>query len=123
MSGKCESARVMAAGLGKLMRPLTATRPKPLVRVAGKPLIDHSLVRIEATGIGHGVVHVPYLADALEAPLAAHKQTLSNASSDEGSQLNEPGARWIRETPPLTEIGRPSRGEHGGHQENNTRVS
>src|SRR3546814_6956405 len=81
----------MAAGLGKRMRPLTATRPKPLVRVAGKALIDHSLDRIEAAGIGHVVVNVHYLADALEEHLAAQKRPFTIAVSDEREQLLETG--------------------------------
>ena len=58
---------VMAAGLGKRMRPLTAAQPKPLVRVAGKPLIDHALDRLAEAGVARAVVNVHYLADALEA--------------------------------------------------------
>ena len=62
-----DTAMVMAAGLGKRMRPLTATMPKPRVRVAGKPLIDHTLDRLAEAGVARAVVNVHYLADALEA--------------------------------------------------------
>ena len=102
MTVKIESAMVMAAGIGKRMRPLTATRPKPLVRVAGKALIDHSLDRIEAAGIGHVVVNVHYLADALEAHLAAQKRNFTIAVSDERSQLLETGGGMMKALPLLT---------------------
>ena len=46
------TAMVMAAGLGKRMRPLTATKPKPLIEVGGKPLLDHVLERLRAAGDG-----------------------------------------------------------------------
>lgn len=101
MSAKIESAMVMAAGLGKRMRPLTATRPKPLVRVAGKALIDHSLDRIEAAGIGHVVVNVHYLADALEAHLAAQKRSIEIMVSDERGQLLETGGGMVKALPLL----------------------
>ena len=102
MSVKIESAMVMAAGLGKRMRPLTATRPKPLVRVAGKPLIDHSLDRIEAAGIAHVVVNVHYLADALEAHLAAQKRSFTIGISDERDLLLETGGGMVKALPQLT---------------------
>lgn len=102
MTTRIESAMVMAAGLGKRMRPLTATRPKPLVRVAGKPLIDHSLDRIEAAGVGHVVVNVHYLADALEAHLAAQKRSFTIAISDERDLLLETGGGMVKALPQLT---------------------
>jgi N-acetyl-alpha-D-muramate 1-phosphate uridylyltransferase len=102
VTARIESAMVMAAGIGKRMRPLTATRPKPLVRVAGKALIDHSLDRIEAAGIGHVVVNVHYLADALEAHLAAQKRRFTIAVSDERAQLLETGGGMMKALPLLT---------------------
>ncbi|MBL4793274.1 MAG: nucleotidyltransferase family protein, partial [Citromicrobium sp.] len=90
-----DTAMVMAAGLGKRMRPLTATMPKPLVRVAGKPLIDHTLDRLADAGVSRAVVNVHYLADALEAHLAERKSP-SVDISDERDQLLETGGGMIK---------------------------
>ena len=65
-----QTAMIMAAGLGKRMRPLTATRPKPLIKVNGKALLDHVLEKLGTAGVKKVVVNVHYLADALEAHLA-----------------------------------------------------
>ena len=96
-----ETAMVMAAGLGKRMRPLTATRPKPLVSVAGKPLLDHVLDRLRAAGVTHIVVNVHYLADAMEAHLANHGDGIEIVISDERDALLETGGGLIRARPLL----------------------
>ena len=102
MSGTTiESALVLAAGLGKRMRPLTAARPKPLVRVAGKALIDHSLDRIAAAGIGQVVVNAHYLADALEAHLRGGDWPFTIAISDERDLLLETGGGMVKAAPLL----------------------
>jgi MurNAc alpha-1-phosphate uridylyltransferase len=92
-------AMVMAAGLGKRMRPLTATRPKPLIEVAGKPLIDHCMDHLRAAGVRRAVVNVHYLADALEAHLAHRVPGVEIAISDERAQLLETGGGLIRAAP------------------------
>ncbi|WP_374943553.1 nucleotidyltransferase family protein [Sphingomonas sp.] len=89
------TAMVMAAGLGKRMRPLTATRPKPLVEVAGKALIDHVLDRLRAAGVKRAVVNVHYLADALEAHLARQPPGLEIVISDERARLLETGGGLV----------------------------
>ena len=94
-----EVAMVMAAGLGKRMRPLTATRPKPLIPVAGKPLLDHCLDRLRAAGVRKAVVNVHYLPDALEAHLKTFGQGIEIAVSDEREQLLETGGGLVKALP------------------------
>jgi N-acetyl-alpha-D-muramate 1-phosphate uridylyltransferase len=91
-----ETAMVMAAGLGKRMRPLTATRPKPLVEVAGKPLIDHVFDHLRGAGVKRAVVNVHYLADQMEAHLKARVRDIEVLVSDERRQLMETGGGLVQ---------------------------
>ena len=93
------TAMIMAAGLGKRMRPLTATRPKPLIEVGGKALLDHVLEKLRTAGVRKVVVNVHYLADALEAHLASRAHGLEVIISDERKLLMETGGGLVQAGP------------------------
>lgn len=93
------TAMILAAGLGKRMRPLTASRPKPLIEVAKKPLLDHVLDHLRAGGIKRVVVNVHYLADAVEAHLKSRVTDLDVAISDERGRLLETGGGLVKALP------------------------
>ena len=84
-------AMVLAAGMGTRMRPLTDTMPKPLVKVDGKPLLDHVLDRLAAEGVERAVVNVHHFAEQIIAHLADRLR-------GEGPIV----AKWPTEDRPLT---------------------
>lgn len=91
---------VLAAGLGTRMRPLTDTMPKPMVPVAGKPLIDHVLDKLADTGVARAVVNVHYMAEKLEQHLA-YRTRPQIVISDERGLLLGTGGGVMRALPQL----------------------
>lgn len=85
-----DTAMVLAAGLGTRMRPLTETMPKPLIKVAGRTLLDRALDRFEDAGVKRVVVNVHYLADQVVQHVAK-RQAPAIEISDETEQLLETG--------------------------------
>lgn len=92
-------AILLAAGLGKRMRPLTDVMPKPLVPVAGKPLVDHALDWFAHAGVHEVVVNSHYKAEMLEAHLAKRQGPPIIKISREESLLETGGG--IRQALPL----------------------
>ena len=70
---KVTSAMIMGAGFGTRMRPLTDDRPKPLVTVRGRTLLDHALDRLAAAGVTRVVINLHYRAQMVKDHLAARK--------------------------------------------------
>jgi MurNAc alpha-1-phosphate uridylyltransferase len=82
---------VLAAGLGTRMRPLTDALPKPLVKVAGKALLDHVLDRLADAGVETAVVNVHRMADQIENHLKGRKRPKIEISDERGELLDTGG--------------------------------
>ena len=78
-----KTAMVLAAGLATRLRPLSLNRPKALMEVAGKTLLDHALDRLDKAGVGRAVVNTHHLADQIEAHLAARKRPAIQISHEQ----------------------------------------
>ncbi|HCQ64171.1 MAG TPA: nucleotidyltransferase [Rhodobacteraceae bacterium] len=97
MTDHPEAVMIFAAGRGTRMGALTQTRPKPLIEVAGKPLIDHALELAEHAGATRLVANLHYLPDQLATHLAPRGVKLSF----ETDQLLETGGGLRRALPLL----------------------
>jgi len=93
------TAMVFAAGLGQRMRPITDAIPKPLVKIAGRTLIDHCLDRLAEAGVGKAIVNVHWLADQIEAHLTT-RVAPQIVISDERARLLDQGG-GIKKALPL----------------------
>jgi len=84
-----DTAVILSAGLGTRMRPLTLTTPKPLLPLAGQPILGHALDRLLAAGVRNIIVNAHYLAGQFEAFCAAYPQV---TVTHEGELLDTGGA-------------------------------
>ncbi len=93
---------VFAAGLGTRMRPLTETVPKPLIKVGGRPMIDHLLDRFAQAGVSTAIVNVHHLADQIETHLDGRSAPHVVISDERDLLLDQGGA--IKKALPLLGI-------------------
>ena len=93
------TAMVFAAGLGARMRPITDAIPKPLVKVAGRTLIDHCLDRLAEAGVDKAIVNVHWLADQIEAHLETRAAPRIVISDERAKLLDQGGG--IKKALPL----------------------
>jgi len=85
------NAMVLAAGLGTRLRPITDTLPKPLVRIAGKPMIDYVLDLLAAAGVSTAAVNVHHFADQMEAHLRRREVPRILISDERDGLMNSGG--------------------------------
>lgn len=84
-------AMILAAGLGTRMRPLTDHTPKPMLKVAGKPLLEHQLNRLFNAGITRIVINTSYLAEQIEDFILSHTWPAEIILSHEPEPLETAG--------------------------------
>jgi MurNAc alpha-1-phosphate uridylyltransferase len=98
-----KKAMVFAAGFGKRMRPITDTLPKPLVKVGGKPMLDHALDKLADAGVTEAVVNTHYLAKQIHEHIEerAHTNPLPEVTISHELEILETGGGIVRALPLL----------------------
>lgn len=101
------SAMILAAGRGERMRPLTDTTPKPLLEVAGKPLMQWPMEALATGGFGRLVINTAWLGDQIQVRFGQRFETSTIAYSHEGHDFGGPletAGGIVRALPLLGEI-------------------
>jgi len=100
------NAMIFAAGLGTRLRPLTNDRPKALVEVAGKPLLEHNILKLKTAGFDHIVVNVHHFGEQIIQFLEANNNFgIDIKVSDERQHLLDTGGGIKHAIPLFTEPG------------------
>ncbi|RTE66785.1 nucleotidyltransferase family protein [Amphritea opalescens] len=100
-------AMILAAGLGTRMRPLTLTTPKPLLPVAGKPLIEYHIERLVAAGVTEIVINHAWLGEQLEAFVGDGRRWGAKVHWSPESEPLETGGGIFQALPWLSDMGEP----------------
>jgi MurNAc alpha-1-phosphate uridylyltransferase len=100
VTARPDTAIVLAAGLGKRMRPITDTIPKPLVKIAGKTLLDWGLDSLAAAGVGKAIVNVHYLPQQI-VDHVAERRAPKIIISDESEKLLDSAGGIVKALPEL----------------------
>ncbi len=91
MAERPTKAMILAAGLGKRMRPLTDHLPKPLIEVDGRTLLDHAIERLTSVGVSDIVVNMHYMADKVKKHLKGRNKPAIHLSDETGELLDTGG--------------------------------
>ena len=88
---KVKHAMILAAGLGTRMKPITLVKPKPLIKVGSKNLLERSINLLESHGVEQIIINVHHLADQIEKFISNFKSKVKITISDERNLLLDTG--------------------------------
>tara|TARA_A100001388_G_C28720929_1_gene476304 strand:+ start:28 stop:768 length:741 start_codon:yes stop_codon:yes gene_type:complete len=95
-------AMILAAGFGKRLRPITDKTPKPMLKVAGRTLLDHSIDHLADSGIEKVVINIHHLGSLIEQHIT-RRTDVEVVISDESDELLETGGGIMKALPLLGE--------------------
>ena len=95
-------AMILAAGFGKRLRPITNKTPKPMLKVAGRTLLDHSIDHLVDSSIEKIVINIHHLGSLIEQHIT-RRTDVEVVISDESDELLETGGGIMKALPLLGE--------------------